>query len=263
MSQIDPRDYMSQPEAAFAPGLIKERPLPGRLAAALARAQSNFESIIKDKVAKIRSERTGATYEYAYADLPQIFDKTRPHLNKEGIFVSQPIRWREGKPYSVTVLMFEDESWESDGVQLRTQVDLQTFRIDQVKAQRYDYCGILAIAAEEDSEAVDTKALLKRKSGRASGEGAATDGAEELSQTPPPPSGPELSPLERKQFIEQLTPYKDIAGSDPLKKFVLKHTGAKDVKSITGQGWQSVLAALAGAQAGNGATGVTALVNAD
>lgn len=240
------------------------RPFPGQLAAALAKAQSNFEPIIKDKLAKIRSERTGAQYEYWYADLPQIFDKTRPHLNKEGIFVSQPIRWREGKPYSVTVLMYGEQSWESDGIQLRTQVDLQNFRVDQVKAQRYDYCGILAIAAEEDSEviAVDTKS--KRKSGRASGEGAATDGPVDVYVSNlPAPSGPELTPSERKEYLEQLAPYKEIVGSEPLKKFVLKHTGAKDIKSINGHGWQSVLAALAGAQAGNGATGVTALVNTD
>lgn len=254
--QLDP----TQPEAAFAPGLIKS----SSFATALARAQLNFPAIQKDKVAKVRSERTGSQYEYRYADLAQVIDKVRPVLAKEGIAFSQPIRYRGDKPHVVTVLLFSDpetgqqDTFESDGLPLPTQVEPQKLGGYLTYYRRYDACTTLGISAEEDDSNVIEP---KRKSGR-SGEGAATDGPGDLNSGPPAPSGPPLTPQERKPFLDQIAPFKDIVGGDPLKRFILKHTGATDMKSVTAVGWNTVLEKLNSVPITD-TTAVTALVNAD
>lgn len=264
LGPFTPADPAAAPEAAFAPGQIQIR--DRSFATAFADAQAEFPAIPKNKVAKVRSERTGSQYEYHYADLADIIDAVRPVLARNNIAFSQPIHYRNEKPYVVTVLMYTNPetglqvTHESEGLALPTQVEPQKLGGYLTYYRRYDACTLLGICAEEDDSNVVEP---RRKSGRASGEGAAaTDGPGDLNSGPPAPSGPPLTPQERKPFLDQIAPFKDIVGGDPLKRFILKHTGATDMKSVTAVGWNNVLEKLNSVPITD-TTAVTALVNAD
>lgn len=65
-------------------------PLPAvaELYTALARAQASFEVIVMNKTAKIQSAK--GSYQFGFADLKTVLAATRKHLNREGVFLTQP-----------------------------------------------------------------------------------------------------------------------------------------------------------------------------
>ena len=227
---------------------------------ALAAAQLEFPPIIRDKTAKIRSERTGTSYEFHYAELAQIYEKVRPPLNRHGLSLMQPTDERNGKTYIVTRLDHgaTHETFTSAGFAIPENVKPEEKRIAQVKYQRYDLCGVLAISAEEE---IGTTEEGKPKSGRtARGEGAAR--AEEGTRVESPMTPPPLTDEDRSKFASGLRVYADKVGKEPLKAFVLRYVGSKDLKSLTAEQWVAVLEALASAQIA-GDDQLVALVNAD
>lgn len=101
----------------MAPGGFYRSPTIGQLAAAMARAQTKFDAISKDKEATIQT-RGGGSYSYAYADLNTCLKAVRPALNAEGIALFQPISTRidpDGLAWVVaTTLLVLGEEWISN-----------------------------------------------------------------------------------------------------------------------------------------------------
>lgn len=124
------------------------------IAKALARAQAEFPSVPKNKVAKVRT-KTGGEYHYKYADLSDVLKVTLPILAKNGIAFTQPIRLSQDGKFMrlVTRLVHESgEVIESDGIPLYEGSSPQDFGGQLTYARRYDGCSILGIAPDEDED---------------------------------------------------------------------------------------------------------------
>jgi hypothetical protein len=121
-----------------------------KLADALSRAQGEFPAIVKDKTAKVKSDK--GSYEYQYADLASVIDAVRGPLAKHGLAYTQLIKLREdGRSILLTRLMHvSGESEEAEWA-------LPTGSPQQVGsaltyARRYCLSAMLGVAAEIDDD---------------------------------------------------------------------------------------------------------------
>lgn len=135
----------------------------GKLAKALAKAQKNFKTVNKSKVAKVKGKTaTGNeySYEYKYADLADILQMALPALSAEGIAFSQPLRRKDGKLYVITRLEFEDEVKEDDGLAVPEQVKPAELGSYLTFYRRYGVSTNLGISTEEDTDAPEEKVVV-------------------------------------------------------------------------------------------------------
>jgi len=86
------------------------------LAAALVKAQTAIQAVVKDKVGKIET-KTGRSYEYNYSDLGSVIECVKGPLNDNGIaFIQCPRADDKGVTVATTLLhrsgeWLEDELW--------------------------------------------------------------------------------------------------------------------------------------------------------
>ena len=122
--------------------------------AALIAAQKEFTPVPKNKVATVRSQRTGATYTYKYADLADILSMALPVLTKHELGVMQPNVLIHGQLRVVTRLIHSSGQWlEGDGLALLEAQSRQDFGGESSYNRRYDICSMLGIVADEDVDA--------------------------------------------------------------------------------------------------------------
>ena len=62
-----------------------------KIAAALAKAQSEIANPVRNREVTVVSKRTGGKYKFKYATLDQIYDTIRNPLTKNGLWVVQPL----------------------------------------------------------------------------------------------------------------------------------------------------------------------------
>ena len=125
----------------------------GELAAALAKAQSQFKSVGKDKSAKIQSQK--GAFSYAYADLATVIEATRPALTANGLAVMQPVRREDGQAVVTTILahasgqfISEDMAWPV------ADADNRSIGSGVTYARRHSYLAMVGGAAtDEDDDA--------------------------------------------------------------------------------------------------------------
>lgn len=125
----------------------------GKLAEALAKAQSEFTTVKKARTADVESKRTGAKFSYNYADLADVLDMCRPVLNKHGIALTQPLRKKDGELRVVTRIELNGEVQESDGIAISEGLVPQEFGAVHTYWRRYDLSSFLSISTEDDIDA--------------------------------------------------------------------------------------------------------------
>jgi hypothetical protein len=120
-----------------------------QLAAALAKAQSDFPGIPKDKTVQVTS-KTGRSYTFAYAPLDTIMDKIRPTLRANGLAFMQSLN---GESLTTTLLHTSGEWLASDPMPIRV-VDAgpQALGSAITYARRYALTAILGLVTEDDDD---------------------------------------------------------------------------------------------------------------
>jgi hypothetical protein len=131
-----------------------------KIAQALAKAK--LTNPPKTKTAKVVSQRTGAKFEYHYADLSVVIEHVRPALSEVGLVVTQIIE----PGLLVTRLIHESGQSLTSRYKLPELTDSQAMGSAITYARRYSLCAILGIAAEDDEDggkATDAENNLKEE----------------------------------------------------------------------------------------------------
>jgi hypothetical protein len=257
----------------------------GKLAEALAKAQKNFKTVLKDKTAK------GEKFSYKYADLSSVLEMVVPCLAEQGIAFTQPLRREGDKTYVVTRIQLGDEFLEDAGLPIPSQVRPQELGTFLSYYRRYGVSTFLGIAADEDTDAVETrpdykpestsgqnlvqsaraaanptqeaKQFVKKTAGRPVTKtvpGQITKATEIVPPTPVETTTPPIatdedipSNIGRKPNSEEMEAFrvrlrKLGADWDSLKKFVLTDSGQELAKNLTVIQWEEVTSKLEIAQ---------------
>ena len=123
------------------------------IACALAKAQAAFTPIVKDQKAKVTS-KTGASYDYSYAGLPDVIAAVRPALNAQGITILQPIIPYGDGPAIHTLLTHESGQWISSTCPFGMPAGTPQQQGSAVTYwRRYSLQAMLSIACEDDDGA--------------------------------------------------------------------------------------------------------------
>src|SRR3990167_1808824 len=78
--------------------------MSAELAAALAKAQSEFPPIERGKTVRVQT-KTGGSYTFTYAPLDEILAAVKPVLSENGLALSQLLSNLDGKPALRTMLL--------------------------------------------------------------------------------------------------------------------------------------------------------------
>lgn len=127
---------------------------------ALAQAQAEFQPIIKNKTAKVISDK--GSYTFDYADLGTVIDATRPSLTAHGLAFIQPqfqtadglivrsILAGHGARLEADVFV---PGWTTnkDGVEVRRKLQERNGEVTYVR--RYQTSGMLGVFSEDDDDA--------------------------------------------------------------------------------------------------------------
>jgi hypothetical protein len=119
----------------------------GPLAAALAKAQTQFPAITRDKHVTVRT-KDGGSYSFDYAPLDTIIAAVRGPLAANGLAVAQVLD--EGD--LITMLMHESGVVLSGRVSLPAADNIQGLGSAITYLRRYALQAVLGIAAEEDDD---------------------------------------------------------------------------------------------------------------
>ena len=130
-----------------------------KITAALVAAQLAFPDVPMRGQANVKT-RSGSGYSYRYATLHDLLSAVRPHLNAQGIWLSQPLAF--GTTVQATTLL-QHTSGEWVSVTVSAPVDSEDGRMKAVQGmasvstylRRYGLTALLGIAADEDTDAND------------------------------------------------------------------------------------------------------------
>ena len=119
-----------------------------KLAAALAKAQGEFQAIAKNRNVKIRikPEKGGGEYTFRYADLEAILTATRPALNKNGLSIISEID--DGT--LITILLHESGEERRSTFNLPAADDIKGYGAQISYLRRYAITAMLGVAADDD-----------------------------------------------------------------------------------------------------------------
>lgn len=139
---------------APAPGIQTSSTL-GKLAGALAKAQSSFKAVVRSREVEVTSKRTGARYKFTYAPLDTVLDAAIPSLAANGLSLTQELSGTDAGRFCTTTLMHESGEWRSSTLQLpgEAPTSAQEFGSQVTYARRYALQCVLGVAAEEDDDA--------------------------------------------------------------------------------------------------------------
>lgn len=128
---------------------------------ALAKAQSSYQPVSKDRIADIQSKKGDASsYQYSYATLDTIWDEVRPHLTENGICTIQS-PFADGNSITVTTLLGHlSGQWIAGSVTLQaTDSTPQGAGSAMTYARRYSLQGIVGVTPESDDDALGAAGL--------------------------------------------------------------------------------------------------------
>jgi hypothetical protein len=215
---------------------------------ALIKAQSEFPKIVKTKNA----------YNYKYAPLDEIIDQVGPILHKHGLAVINPIDERGDGKQSVGTMLLHDQGGYifCSGLTVSEVIKMQEQGGQVTYGRRYGYCGILGITSQDDDDAAVSSKSPRRASNAPRRDGVAQDGIAPLvaakvatpaqssgdSGSSPDPSLPNKA--ERIEIASKLTKYRQHVSDDLLEEYLLKASGAKEVRLIKKEQWKVLLEVL-------------------
>lgn len=126
------------------------------LAAALARAQGEFQTIRKDRSATV-TMKSGGQYRYAFADLATVLEAVRPALAKHELALVQLPTVRQVD--CAAFVAIETILAHSSGASIATHLELalsdstpQAIGSGMTYARRYSVLALLGIAAEDEDD---------------------------------------------------------------------------------------------------------------
>lgn len=132
----------------LAPVRTAESIIPlGPLAAALAKAQSEFGAITRDKEVVVQ-KKAGGQYRFKYAPLDQILGVVRGPLSKNGLALVQLL----DPDALVTMLVHESGATLEARTPIPSSSDIQSYGSAITYLRRYAVQAMLGIAAEEDDD---------------------------------------------------------------------------------------------------------------
>jgi hypothetical protein len=122
------------------------------IAEALAKAQAEIANPVKDRTARVKSDK--ADYTYNYADLANVLDAVRPPLAKHGIAIIQAPAVAGAVLTMTTRLIHSSGEWIE--AELSSEVDpsakIQTLGSAITYLRRYSLQAIVGVVAEEDDD---------------------------------------------------------------------------------------------------------------
>jgi dsDNA-binding SOS-regulon protein len=124
----------------------------GELAAALAKAQDDFELILKTKTVQVKSDK--GAYSFDYAPLEVVMEATGPALRKHGLSLIQPLFGGGKEPGIVrTMLLHSSGQWIASEISL-PNVPLKAQELGSLitYVRRYAYSAMLGVTTEEDDD---------------------------------------------------------------------------------------------------------------
>lgn len=122
------------------------------ISAALAKAQSSFPDIPKDKTVKVKM-KSGGEYSYKYAELSSIVKATRSPLSVNELSFAQGIVKDGDLPVCITRLLHSSGEWfETSYPVLYSEDDMQGLAGGFTFARRYGLSALLGVATEEDTD---------------------------------------------------------------------------------------------------------------
>lgn len=192
--------------------------------AAFAKAQHDFAPIEKNSKVEVYSKppERKFLYEYYYADLTEIINKTRPALSKHGLSFTQGM----GKEGFYTRIMHSSGEYFDSGL-INTEIKASDYKEmggATTYLKRISLSAALGISADEDVDAAESEAKQGNSTQRQETKGGYVP-KKSLSKPPP-------SPLTPKQKLVALVnnfkiPYGDVP------ELIYRCTGSTDLTSDT------------------------------
>src|SRR3990167_2197762 len=126
------------------------------IATALSKAQGEFENVLKNNTAKIRT-KSGSEYSYSYADLADLLNVIRPALARNNLSIVQGSNVVDGKIIINSILAHSSGQWFENDLCLPI-VDTSNNQIQAIGSsitygRRYEIGSMLGIASEKDDDA--------------------------------------------------------------------------------------------------------------
>jgi hypothetical protein len=140
-----------------------------KLAAALVKAQGAFATVERDRIAKVKSQRTNAEYTYSYATLSAIFDNIRKPLADNGLAITQAVR-QAGNKGEITVesmLLHETGQFLSEEITMPVvEMTPQGYGSAITYARRYGIVSLLGIVTDDADDDGAAGSGANRKPGK-------------------------------------------------------------------------------------------------
>jgi|HubBroStandDraft_1064217.scaffolds.fasta_scaffold60367_3 hypothetical protein len=211
---------------------------------ALRKAQAEFPVIPKTK----------AAYNYKYAPMDEIEEKIRPVLIKHELAVFHPLNHVNGKQAVGTLIVHvEGGRFWCDGLIIQEGIKITDQGSHITYGRRYGYCAMLGITSQDEDDTV-IAAKSPRRSTTSRRDGVAQDGRAPAAGTtvPTSPRGdfgsipdPSLpTKTERTQYVAKLGQYRKQVTDEALQRFLLRESGASEVRLIAKKDWIRLLAIL-------------------
>lgn len=121
------------------------------LAAALAKAQSEFPVIPKNKKVDFQP-KTGGRVKYNYADLADVISITAPILSKHGLSVSQDMNYVDKELFLETTIMHSSGQYKTGVYPVKMCDRAQEQGAEITYARRYTLSAALGIHSDEDTD---------------------------------------------------------------------------------------------------------------
>ena len=126
----------------------------GELAGALAKASADFKPVEKDAEASFETKK-GALIKFRYATLGNVYKAVRPGLSKNGLSVVH--QCNEGA--LVSLLIHSSGEWISSTIPIGHPDEWKQYGGALTYAKRYATAGLLAVAADEDTDVAGLEGL--------------------------------------------------------------------------------------------------------
>lgn len=132
---------------------LEGQPMPlSRIATALAKAQGEFEPILRDKTVTVVM-KSGGRYTFSYAPLESILHAVTPALSSNGLALTQSLSVVEGKDFVETTLRHSSGEVLCNSIPLFIKEDgPQAYGSALTYARRYGVTLLLCVAADEDED---------------------------------------------------------------------------------------------------------------
>ena len=229
------------------------------LMAALVAAQAEFPAIPKTKTAGAGS------FSYKYAPLVEIQEKIRPILAKHDLAVIHPLERIDGKQIITTLILHKGGGRAAcAGLTVPESLKIQEQGSYITYGSRYGYSSVLGIASEDENENHLGRGPRPKPPRQ---DGVAQDGRAPLvapksrsgdSGSIPDPSLP--TKQDRASYRSRLNEYRAHVEDDALEQFLLRASGASEVRLVTKAQWKKLLTDLDAALLKGGPSGLQKLV---